>query len=85
LGFKELVAEVGLGRVGLVLALEVSRLARSSGELLARAARTGVDCAPAVPDELLGQRAEALETAAHAEREVRELLREHQRAGHARD
>src|SRR6188472_2329436 len=30
LGFKELVAEVGLGEVGLVLALEVSRLARSS-------------------------------------------------------
>ena len=32
LGFKELVAEVGLGRVGLVLALEVSRLARSSAD-----------------------------------------------------
>jgi excisionase family DNA binding protein len=31
-GFKELVAEVGLGRVGLVLALEVSRLARSSAD-----------------------------------------------------
>jgi excisionase family DNA binding protein len=30
LGLKELVAEVGLGQVGLVLALEVSRLARSS-------------------------------------------------------
>src|SRR4051812_7851816 len=30
LGFKELVAEVGLGHVGLVLALETSRLARSS-------------------------------------------------------
>ncbi len=30
LGFKELVAEVGLGEVGLVLSLEVSRLARSS-------------------------------------------------------
>jgi excisionase family DNA binding protein len=30
IGFKELVAEVGLGHVGLVLALEVSRLARSS-------------------------------------------------------
>src|SRR5206468_4252020 len=29
IGFKELVAEVGLGHVGLVLALEVSRLARS--------------------------------------------------------
>jgi len=28
-GFKELVAEVGLGQVGLVLALETSRLARS--------------------------------------------------------
>src|SRR5436189_6358801 len=28
IGFKELVAEVGLGHVGLVLALEVSRLAR---------------------------------------------------------
>jgi excisionase family DNA binding protein len=32
LGFRELVAEVGLGRVGLVLALEVSRLARSSAD-----------------------------------------------------
>jgi DNA invertase Pin-like site-specific DNA recombinase len=32
MGFKELVAEVGLGHVGLVLALEVSRLARSSAD-----------------------------------------------------
>src|SRR6266536_1708759 len=32
LGFKELVAEVGLGHVGLVLALEVSRLARCSAD-----------------------------------------------------
>jgi len=32
MGFKELVAEVGLGQVGLVLALEVSRLARSSAD-----------------------------------------------------
>jgi DNA invertase Pin-like site-specific DNA recombinase len=32
LGFKELAAEVGLGHVGLVLALEVSRLARSSAD-----------------------------------------------------
>jgi DNA invertase Pin-like site-specific DNA recombinase len=32
LGFKELVAEVGLGHVGLVVALEVSRLARSSAD-----------------------------------------------------
>src|SRR5215217_3949938 len=32
LGFKELVAAVGLGEVGLVLALEVSRLARSSAD-----------------------------------------------------
>jgi len=31
-GFKELVAEVGLGQVGLVLALETSRLARSSAD-----------------------------------------------------
>jgi len=31
-GFKELVADVGLGRVGLVLALETSRLARSSAD-----------------------------------------------------
>ena len=30
LGFKDLVAEVGLGHVGLVLALEVSRFARSA-------------------------------------------------------
>src|SRR4051812_19992330 len=32
LGFKELVAEVGLGHVGLVLALEVSRVARRSAD-----------------------------------------------------
>src|SRR3954468_3704702 len=32
LGFGELVAEVGLGHVGLILALEVSRLARSSAD-----------------------------------------------------
>ena len=32
IGFKELVAEVGLGNVGLVLALEVSRFARSSAD-----------------------------------------------------
>ena len=32
MGFKELVAEVGLGHVGLILALEVSRLARSSAD-----------------------------------------------------
>jgi excisionase family DNA binding protein len=32
LGFKELVAEVGLGHVGLVLALETSRLARCSAD-----------------------------------------------------
>jgi excisionase family DNA binding protein len=32
LGFKELVADVGLGHVGVVLALEVSRLARSSAD-----------------------------------------------------
>jgi DNA invertase Pin-like site-specific DNA recombinase len=32
MGFKELVAEVGLGQVGLILALETSRLARSSAD-----------------------------------------------------
>src|SRR5215218_9082598 len=32
LAFKELVADVGLGHVGVVLALEVSRLARSSAD-----------------------------------------------------
>jgi excisionase family DNA binding protein len=32
LGFKDLVAEVGLGHVGLILALETSRLARSSAD-----------------------------------------------------
>ena len=32
LGFKELVAEVGLGHVGMILALETSRLARSSAD-----------------------------------------------------
>jgi DNA invertase Pin-like site-specific DNA recombinase len=31
-GFRELVAEVGLGHVGLILALETSRLARSSAD-----------------------------------------------------
>jgi DNA invertase Pin-like site-specific DNA recombinase len=31
-GFQQLVAEVGMGRVGIVLGLEVSRLARSSME-----------------------------------------------------
>ncbi len=31
-GFQRLVAEVGLGRVGLVMGLEVSRLARSSSD-----------------------------------------------------
>jgi len=31
-GFKELVADVGLGKVGLILALETSRLARSSAD-----------------------------------------------------
>src|SRR3954447_2309305 len=31
-GFRELVAEVGLGHVGVILALEVSRLARSSAD-----------------------------------------------------
>src|SRR3954467_2832207 len=33
LGFGELVAEVGLGQAGLILALETSRVARSSGPL----------------------------------------------------
>ena len=32
LGFKELVAEVGLGRVGLILGTEVSRLARNNAD-----------------------------------------------------
>jgi DNA invertase Pin-like site-specific DNA recombinase len=32
LGFRELVAEVGLGQVGIILALETSRLARSSAD-----------------------------------------------------
>src|SRR2546430_6655117 len=44
LGFKDLVAEVGLGQVGLILALEVSRLARSSADwhqLLELCALTG--------------------------------------------
>jgi DNA invertase Pin-like site-specific DNA recombinase len=43
-GFKELAAEVGLGHVGLVLALETSRLARSSADwhqLLELCALTG--------------------------------------------
>jgi DNA invertase Pin-like site-specific DNA recombinase len=32
IGFRELVADVGLGQVGVILALEVSRLARSSAD-----------------------------------------------------
>jgi DNA invertase Pin-like site-specific DNA recombinase len=43
-GFQRLVAEVGLGKVGLVLGLEVSRLARSSSDwhhLLELCALTG--------------------------------------------
>ena len=32
LGFKELVAEVGLGHVGLILGLEISRLARTTAD-----------------------------------------------------
>jgi DNA invertase Pin-like site-specific DNA recombinase len=32
LGFKELVAEVGLGRVGLILGIEVARLARNNAD-----------------------------------------------------
>ena len=43
LGFKELVAEVGLGQVGLVLALEVSRLARSLGGLASAAGSVRAD------------------------------------------
>lgn len=44
IGFKELVAEVGLGQIGLILALEVSRFARSSADwhqLLELCALTG--------------------------------------------
>jgi DNA invertase Pin-like site-specific DNA recombinase len=37
-GFQELVAAVGLRKVGIVLGLEVSRLARNSGRLAATAA-----------------------------------------------
>jgi len=50
IGFKELVAEVGLGHVGLVLAPEVSRLARSSADwhpLLDLCALTGAPIADA--------------------------------------
>src|SRR3954468_18716367 len=49
-GFKELVADVGLGQVGLVLALETSRLARSSADwhqLLDLCALTGTVIADA--------------------------------------
>ena len=35
LGFQKLVAEVGLGHVGIVLGLEVSRLARNNSDWLA--------------------------------------------------
>ena len=34
LGFKELVADVGLGKVGIVLGIEVSRLARNNSCLV---------------------------------------------------
>ncbi len=43
-GFQRLVAEVGLGQVGMVMGLEVSRLARSSldwHQLLERCSMTG--------------------------------------------
>ena len=43
IGFKELVAEVGLGHVGLVLALEVSRFARILGGLASAAGSVRAD------------------------------------------
>ena len=43
LGFKELVAEVGLGQVGLILALETSRLARTLGGLAPAAGSVRAD------------------------------------------
>ena len=43
LGFKELVAEVGLGHVGLILAFEVSRLARNIGGLASAAGSVRAD------------------------------------------
>src|SRR3954471_17708382 len=52
-GFKELVADVGLGQVGLVLALETSRLARRSADwhqLLDLCALTGTLIADADAD-----------------------------------
>ena len=55
MGFKELVAEVGLGKVGLILALEVSRLARCSADwhqLLDLCAMTGTLIADADGDLL---------------------------------
>jgi hypothetical protein len=53
----------------------------AEGEEVFRRAALGRDRALAVPDELLGQRAEALEAARHPEGDVCELLREDERAG----
>jgi len=51
-GFKELVADVGLGKVGIVLGIEVSRLARNNADwyqLLDLCAITDTLIAPAFP------------------------------------
>src|SRR5665811_272180 len=57
-----------------------AELAAVGGEGLCRAPAAGVDRALAVPDELLGQGAEAGEAAVHAPGDVAELLGEDQRA-----
>src|SRR2546429_10025676 len=43
-GFQRLVAEVGMGRAGIVLGLEVSRLARLRGGVLNKARRGDLRC-----------------------------------------
>src|SRR3954462_8046925 len=55
-------------------------LAAEGEELFGRVALRR-DRALAVPDQLARQRAQPLKAAAHPERDIRELLREHQRAG----
>src|SRR5665811_2129725 len=72
---------LGLGVAGLEDDPAEAELAAVGGEGLCRAPAAGVDRALAVPDELLGQGAQAGETAAHAPGDVAELLGEDQRPG----
>jgi len=62
-----------------------AELPADGGELVGRPAAAGVDRALAVPDELLGQRADPLQRAPQTPQDVGRLLGEDKRAGdHAR-